>query len=218
MPDFPIMLRVRDQRCLIVGGGAVALRRAKTLLAAGAGVTVIAPTVAPELAALAITVMPRGFVDEDLAGAYLVVVATDDVALNDRIAALCHEKRILLNRADRPEAGDFSVPAHAHHGPITLSVHTDGISAAAAAVIRRQLSECLDPAWPVLLDVVAPYRRLIQEKFDRTHAAARLERLAALTDETAMAILQQHGIPALRRRCEELLAQPLPQTGVEKDR
>lgn len=206
MPDLPVMLKVEGTRCVIVGGGAVARRRAEALLAAGAEVVVIAPHPDAALAAMGLTLLERPYQAGDLAGARLVVIATDDEAVNAVAAREAAERGVLVNRADAPDAGDFTVPAHAHHGPLTLAVHTGGVSASAAAAIRRQLSEALDPDWPRLLELVAPYRPAIQARM--TDPAERQDRLRKLTDARAMNILKAQGPDALRRHCESLASAP----------
>jgi precorrin-2 dehydrogenase/sirohydrochlorin ferrochelatase len=204
MVDLPVMLRIEGKPCLIVGGGSVAQRRAAALLEAGGQVTVIAPRVEAELAALPLRVERREYQAGDAQGAFLVVVATDDQELNERIGRDARAAGALLNRADDPTAGDFTVPAHVRHGPITLAVHTGGISANAAAAIRRELSEHLDPAWPRLLDLVAPYRRRIQEAVsDPAVRRTKLQRLAGIE---SMKLLKEQGPDALVRFCESLLA------------
>ena len=194
------MLHVHGKRCVVVGGGQAALRRARSLLDVGADVILIAPEVAeqPE----GVTIEQRPYRNGDLDGAWLVIVATDDTGINETIARDATAAGVLVNRADDPDSGDFTVPAHAHHGPVTIAVHTGGISAAAAGTIRRQLSEALDPDWPILLDMVAPYRTLIQQRI--ADPADRRDRLRKLTDEAAMNMLKTRGVEALRDRCEEI--------------
>ncbi len=81
---YPVNLVVEGRPCLVVGGGAVARRKVEGLLACGALVTVIAPDVAPDLAALPVTVERRPYRGGDAAGFRLVVAATDDRAVNAR--------------------------------------------------------------------------------------------------------------------------------------
>lgn len=206
MPDhLPVMLKLEGVRCVIVGGGQVARRRAEALLACGAQVTVIAVKVDEALAALPVKLERRGYQAGDVAGARLVVTATDEPTINDRVAREAVAHRALINRADNPDAGDLTIPAHAHHGPVTIAVHTAGRSPQAAAAIRRQLSDALDPDWPRLLEAVAGFREQIQAAFpdaDERHA-----RLRRLTDDDAMAILKAKGDDALREHCRAI-AQP----------
>jgi siroheme synthase-like protein len=202
MAGLPAVLNVHDRRCVVVGGGPVALRRARALREAGGQVFVIAPVAEPEFDKLPLEVAHRPYAKGDLDGALLVVVATDDPAVNETVAADARAAGVLVNRTDDPPAGDFSVPAHEHHGPVTIAVDTDGISATAAAAIRRELSNALDPDWPRLLDAVRPYRQWIQDRF--AERSERLARLAQLTGPQAMRTLKQAGPQALMAFCDRL--------------
>ncbi len=187
---------------MIVGGGAVARRRAAALVEAGAVITVIAPDVDAELTAMGLAIQRRPYREGDLEGAVLAVVATDDMVVNERVARDGRAAGVLLNRTDDPRESDVLVPAHAHHGPVTIAVHTGGVSAGAAAAIRRQLSAALDTDWPRLLLVVAPFRTQILQCID--DPATRRARLMALTDETAMKTLKDGGEQTLRQYCQRL--------------
>lgn len=186
------MLRLADRRVVIVGGGSVAVRRARAMIAAGGRVRVVAPSIDDELRSLPCEWRCRPFEPDDLEGAFLVVVATDDAAVNQAVAGEARRLGVLCNRADDPEAGDFVVPAHSRHGPITLAVHSGGVSAAAAARIRDDLARQLDPDWPVLLRAAAPYRAAIQTRY-ADQPARRRAALLRLTDERAMNQLKRLG-------------------------
>lgn len=207
MPDLPVMLRVDGKRCVVLGGGAVAQRRTTSLVDAGAVVTIIAPGISWEPASPSVRIERRPYRHGDLDGALLVVVATDDSHVNQAVTKHAAAAGVLVNRVDDPEKGQITIPAHAHHGPITLAVHTSGISASAAAAIRNRLSEVLDPDWPRLLGIVAPYRHLIQKRIHQ--AEQRRQRLKQLTAPDAMARLKQQGPNALRNFCQELVTAPI---------
>lgn len=202
MSDFPIMLKIAGRKCVVIGGGEVAARRVRSLVEAGATVVVVAPDFSPQILSATdqVTRVARTYEPGELrrnhADAALVIVATDDAAVNANVQAEARALGILVNRADDPEAGDFTVPAHAHHGPVTLAVHSGGISAAAAGTMRRQLSAALDPDWPRLLTAASQHRATIQQRF--ADPAQRRERLRQLTDEKAMQTLKAQGIDALR--------------------
>ena len=209
MSDFPVMLNLRGRRCVVVGGGPVAARRAAALQEAGAAVTVVAPDVYEGVQRPGVEVRRRAYETGDLEGAFLVVIATDDGAVNERVARDARAAGLLVNRADDPGKSDFTVPAHARHGAITLAVHTGGVSASAAAAIRRELSRALDADWARLLEVAGPYRGQIQARYADAPARRR-DRLRRLTDAEAMGILKRQGPEALRHHCERLLAPGTP--------
>ena len=197
------MLNVQGRRCVIVGGASVARRRAASLTQARAQVVVIAPSIDKDLLTLAHETHPRPYRSGDLQGAFLAIIATNDPRVNQAVGDEARERHILCNRTDEPAQGDFSVPAHAQHGPVTLAVHTSGISPAAAGSIRRTLSEHLDPDWPRLLEIIAPYRtRILTGIVDPT---LRRAALVQLTDAQAMRTLKSDGEDALRQHCQSLL-------------
>lgn len=196
------MLNLKNKRCVVVGGGPVACRRARALLDAGGEVTVIAPEIQPELSALPIEPHPRTYQTGDLAGACLVVIATGDATANETITRDARDAGVWVNRADAPEAGDFTVPAVGRHGPITLAVDTGGVSASAAAVIRDELSQALDTDWPQLLRLAKPWRAILQSSIP--DPAQRLASLKQLCGPRAREILKDRGEAALKTYYEAL--------------
>ena len=204
MTALPVMLSLRDRRCLIVGGGDVAVRRASALLSAQAQLTVVAPTIDARLARQpGVTLHQRPFQASDLDGVMLVVIATNDDDVNEAVAQEAGRRGVLINHAQRPELGDVTIPAHRRLGPLTITAHTDNVSAAAAAEICQQLADTLDPNWPTLLTEAAPYRRMIQTRFSDEHQ--RRARLRRLCDATAMSVLREHGVDALREHLRGLV-------------
>ncbi|MEM7625918.1 MAG: NAD(P)-dependent oxidoreductase [Planctomycetota bacterium] len=197
-PSLPVMLRLEGRRCVIVGGGAVAARRAAALVECGAEVVVVAPSMDEMLDRLLIERRDRGYAASDLDGAFLVVIATDDPDLNHRVAADAKELEVLINRADdadAADAGDLTVMGHDRRGQLTVAVDTGRASAAASKAIRKELVDQLDPDWIALLDAARPWR-------SRLKAAAlapgeRTARLRRLTDAAAMHILKDSGAAAL---------------------
>lgn len=123
---YPLTLDLAGRRAVVVGGGEVALRRARTLVAAGAVVQVIAPIVNEELAGLAAAVSRRPYQPGDLAGAWLAHAAADDPAVNAAVAAEAEQRRIWCVRADAAEASAAWVPATTRHGDVTVAVTAGG--------------------------------------------------------------------------------------------
>lgn len=222
MSDLPVMLKLGGRPCVVIGGGKVATRRTTSLLEAGANVVVISPQMTDSLRQLhaefkvkapaRLLLIPRPWHLGDLNGAYLAVIATDDPAANQGAANEARALGILINRADVPDQGDLTFPAHAHHGPITLAVHTNGISAAASAAIRRELSQAMAPHWQVMLEAAALWREKIQQAID--DPSGRRARLIALTDQYAIDTLIEQG-PAALQQLYAQLADPAAPTPVD---
>jgi precorrin-2 dehydrogenase/sirohydrochlorin ferrochelatase len=204
MPALAVSLSVEGKRCVILGGGAVALRRASALLGAGAAVIVIAPHIDPALAVMPIEAVPRLYQSGDLAGAFLVVIATDQGPTNEAAAAEATRRGILVNRADDGEAGDLRFPASARLGPITVSVDTDAGLPGAAAAIRGELMAALDPGWADLLDIAVPFRDAIRQAIAEPDRRRGLIR--RLTDHDAVSHYRSRGPGAYRAHCQSLLA------------
>ncbi len=123
---YPLMLSLTGRRAVVVGGGAVALRRTRALLEAGANVIVIAPAVLPELARLPVAVLAREYRDSDLSAAWLAHAATSDPAVNARVAAEAERRRIWCVRADDADVSAAWTPALTRHGDVTVAVTAGG--------------------------------------------------------------------------------------------
>jgi uroporphyrin-III C-methyltransferase/precorrin-2 dehydrogenase/sirohydrochlorin ferrochelatase len=148
---YPLMLDLTGRRAVVVGGGRVALRRARALLAAGAQVHVIAPQVDPALAGLPVTVSRRRYRGGDLAGAWLVHAATADPAVNAAVAADADRLRLWCVRADDAARSRAWTPAVTRHGDITIAVTAGGDPRRAQrlrAAIALALAEGALPARP----------------------------------------------------------------------
>ncbi len=159
---YMVALDLVRRRCIVVGGGAVAERKVAGLLDAGAAVTVIAPTMTDVLQQHAdhgeITLIRRPYAAGDLSGAFIAVAATDDPVTNRRIVADARRTGVLLNVVDAPDTGDFTVPAVAHRGSLTIGVSTHGRSPTLAARVRDFIAGMLTDGHLALLDRVAALR------------------------------------------------------------
>ncbi len=159
---YPIALDLADRRVLIVGAGAVAQRKLRGVLEAGAAdVTVVAPQSRDELPPQ-VRWLKRSFEPGDLDGIDLCFAATDDPAVNELVARLCRERHILCNRADRDdsEPGDFTVPAIHRDGPLTVAVWASG-SPRLAGAVRDAIADSLDPAWGQMGQIVGKIRERV---------------------------------------------------------
>jgi precorrin-2 dehydrogenase/sirohydrochlorin ferrochelatase len=159
---FPVMLHADAIAALVVGGGSVATRRALSLLDAGAAVRVVAPRLDERLREAAarcarLRLDARPFAPEDLDGVTLVVAATDDGAVNDEVARLARERGLLVNVADRPEAGTFSAAAVHRAGRLVVAVAAGGVPTAAARV-RDAIAGRLDDRYAQAIDGLATLR------------------------------------------------------------
>jgi len=159
---YPIFLDLADRPCLVVGGGPVAERKVESLLAVGARVTVVSPTVTARLAAWAdagrTTHRARAYREDDLAGARIAFAATDDAAVTEAVAADARARGVWVNAADEPARCDFILPSVIRRGRLAVAVSTGGASPAAARAIREELDGYLTERHAVLVDLAADAR------------------------------------------------------------
>jgi len=153
VPVYPVNLVVSGRRCVVVGGGSVAARKAEALAAAGAELVVVAPRVSTAIRSLpAVTVVEREYEGGDLEGAWLAVAATDDPEVNRRVHAEGEAARVWVNAVDDPPACSFTLPAVVRQGPVVVAVSTSGHSPALAAWIREKVAEQLGPEVALLAE------------------------------------------------------------------
>ena len=166
--SYPIVLDVTDRPCLVVGGGPIAEGKVRGLLAAGARVTVVSPTLTPALAALAaegrIAHRARGYAEGDLEGAALALAATGDRAVSAAVLAEGRARGVWVNAADDPERCDFFLPAVLRRGALAVAVSTGGASPALTRAVRDELERRLPPELGDLVEVVAEVRRELRER------------------------------------------------------
>lgn len=146
----------------VVGGGAVATRKARALLDAGASVAVVAPAIADELRALVpherLRLIEERYEPRHLEGARLVIAATDDARVNAAVAADARARGLFVNVADAPEGGDCLTPATHRVGDLLVAVTAGGVPAAAAR-IRDEIACRFDERYAEALGVLAALRR-----------------------------------------------------------
>ena len=162
-PDYyPIFLDLTGRRCVVVGGGAVAEGKVRGLLAANATIALVAPQLTPALRDLVASEQIRHREGEydasDLEDADLCLVATDDGAINARVAADARTRRILVNSADDPANCDFILPAVVRSGSVVVAASTGGASPALARRLREDLTAFLDEGYGPLGDLLGAVR------------------------------------------------------------
>jgi uroporphyrin-III C-methyltransferase/precorrin-2 dehydrogenase/sirohydrochlorin ferrochelatase len=168
---LPLFVDLRDRLVLVVGGGAVAARKVTPLLAAGARVRVGAPRLGAELAALAqagrVTHLAGAFDPAWLDGAWLVVAATDDEAVNRAVAAAAAERRVLANIVDDAALSTFHSPARIERGPLQVAISSGGGAPMLARHLRERLEAQLDESLGPLTRLLADARGRIRARYPR---------------------------------------------------
>lgn len=148
MDYLPVFMNVRGQRCLLVGAGEVASRKAALLVRTGATLIVVAPWISDAVRELVSKhggeLHERGFADHDLDDVVLAVAATDDDEVNRRVSLLARERRLPVNVVDQTALCSFIVPAIVDRSPVVVAISTGGSS----PVLTRQLKEKIDIMLP----------------------------------------------------------------------
>ena len=200
MAYFPLFIDLNQKQGLVVGGGAVAARKIRTLLSYGPHLTVCAPSVLPELEALpGLTLRREPFSPALLEGAFFVSAATDDPELNSHIARLCRERNIPVNVADPGTESTFLFPSVVRRGPLTVGISTGGKSPSAAHYLKEQIEGLLpDTLEAIVLWMDAARGELKGSALSQPQRSACLSRLFS-------AALQAGG-PLSREETQSLLS------------
>lgn len=175
MDYLPLFCDLRARPTLVVGGGEVALRKARLLARCGAIVHVVAPAVDDELRALVRdsggACSQRPFAPSDLQGMRLVVAATDDAAVNRAVAQQCRAGGIDVNVVDQPQLCSVIFPAIVDRDPITIAVSSGG----RAPVLTRNLRALIESTVPVTYGRLAHFAERFRQRVSASveDAAAR---------------------------------------------
>lgn len=162
---YPVNLLVAGKPCLVVGGGAVAARKARGLVDAGAHVHVVATRLSDELRAVPdVTWDERPYRPGDLEGRVLVVTATDDRSVNHQVFIDAEARGLWVNSADDPVNCTFTLPAQLRRGDLLVTVSTSGRSPAMASFVRNWLDDHLGPEFEALFELLASERERLQRE------------------------------------------------------
>ncbi len=161
--QYPVNLVLEGRRCLVVGGGSVALRKVEGLLACGATVTVVAPSVDERLRLLpGVVVEERAYRPGEVAGYRLAIAATDSPEVNSAVFDDGEAAGVWVNGADDPANCSFTLPSVLHRGTLMVTVSTGGRSPALSHWLRRRLEVEIGPEFEVLLDLLSSERDLLK--------------------------------------------------------
>ena len=203
---YPLFLDLSGRTWLGVGGGKVAERKARTLLEAGADVTVLAPHATEALRQFAqagrIRWQKRPYRNGEAADYFLVVAATSDPAVNAQVSREAREADRLVNAVDQPELSNFYAPAVVRRGELQIAISTSGACPALARKLRQEMESRYPATYGRLLERLRQFRaqaaRLVHDPEERR---AILERVAR-SDEVARFLEGEEApLEALLKRC-----------------
>ncbi len=182
MRPFPVGLDVAGRACLVVGAGAVAARKAAALIDCGADVTIVAPVVGPEAAALHAVVEHRRYVAGEAADYWFVTAATDDRSVNQQVFDDATAAKVWVNAADDPDRCTAILPAVLRRGPISIAVSTSGTAPALASWLRDRIAEVIGPEFEQYAAELAARRSAVHAEGRSTEGLdwyAQIDELAA---------------------------------------
>ncbi|HEY5507528.1 MAG TPA: bifunctional precorrin-2 dehydrogenase/sirohydrochlorin ferrochelatase [Paludibacter sp.] len=168
MNSYPVFLQLKDLRCLVVGGGTVALRKVKGLLCAGTLPQIIAPEVNAELHSIIednkLVWIKRKFEKDDTLGFQLIIAATNDKETNAAIRLEADIAHLLVNDVSDPENGNFHVPALVSRPPLMLAIGTSGEVPYLSHKLKLFFEESLQPDLGDDMERIKQCRRSIIER------------------------------------------------------
>lgn len=200
---YPVLLDLSRLRVLVVGGGAVALRKARGVVEAGGSPHVVSPELHDELRALAdfsrLAWIPRRYESGDAKGFHLVFAATDDSQVNAEVAREAAEAGALVSVADRGEEGTFQLPAVLRQGDVVVALSTGGASPLFARLLRDRLAAVVTPGVGRAAGRLAELRDLLRARHPGDEETRRDTWFRLVTPELLDAAVAGHDEDVERR-------------------
>lgn len=163
MALFPMFVDLKDQECLVIGAGEVALRKIEQLVKFSPSLTVIAPDIHEEIRTLAqsysIELIERKYGMEDCENRFLVIGALDDLGEQEKIYATCMTLKIPVNCVDSPALCSFIFPALIVEGDLCVGINTAGRAPAVSSALRQYLTSLIPNGIGALIDRVHTIRQ-----------------------------------------------------------
>lgn len=208
MAKYPIFLELGGRRAVIIGGGAVAVRKAQALLAAGVRLVVVAERVDDMLTTLCARhhakLVRSKYSKNYLAGAVLVIAATNNRKVNIQVYKDCQELEILCNVVDDPEFCDFFVPAVVKRGDLQIAISTEGNCPAYAGHLRKKLEKAFSEEHGEFLAELESLRKRIIK--DIPDPANRKILLGQLVDDKSFEYFVENGPDGWRAFADGLIS------------
>lgn len=147
MSVFPLFIDLKDKKCVVIGGGKVATRKVETLLEFEAKIIVVSPVVTEQLESQkkigVLKHVDRGYCEIDIEGAFLVIAATSDRIVNEKIYIDAVKRGIFVNIADNPDKCTFIFPSVVKRDKLIIGISTSGTFPVLSKYLRKKLDEML---------------------------------------------------------------------------
>lgn len=169
MDFLPLFFNLKEQHCLVVGGGEVASRKVSLLLEAGAQVTIISPLLCSSLEPLAknrqLTHKEKTFEESDLDNFVLVISATEERATNELVSKSAKQKNIPVNVVDNPDLCSFIFPSIIDRSPVIAAISTGARSPVLARLLRSKIESTIPAAYGKLAELADKFRPQVKKRF-----------------------------------------------------
>lgn len=170
MAVFPLFIDLSEKKCVVIGGGKVAERKTQTLLDFTSRVTVISPNITEKIKKLEsesrLTVIKEKYSKEYLEGAFLVIAATDDRGINEKVAFEAGMQNIFVNVADCPQKCTFVFPSVVKRDELVIGISTSGGFPAISKGIREKIDKILPVEMGNVLKALKDTRKEAENKFN----------------------------------------------------
>ncbi len=183
MAYYPVFLDIAGRPCLVVGGGKVAERKVRSLLSAGADVTVLSPRLTEGLKRLVskkgadrVRHIPRRYSPGDLEGYFLVISATNSKETNRQVYEDAEDFNVLLNVVDHPDACNFIVPSVVERGELKVAISTSGKSPFLAKTLRNALENALPQELVTFVEILGAVRNKLLKEGAKSDKKTRIYR------------------------------------------
>lgn len=204
---YSVNLDLSQQKCLVIGGGKVAERKVETLLECGGLIKLISPSLTPKLRELVelrkIVYEVKDFEEKDLKGVFLVIGATDQQEINEKVAKAAFAQGVLVNVVDAAALSNFIVPATHHQGMLAISISTGGASPALAAKIRREIAQSYGPEYGEFLELLQDIRPKVISKYPTQ--AERKKVFQKMVDSDILDLIREENQEKAKERIAECI-------------
>lgn len=170
MSYLPLFIETTGKKCLIVGGGKVASRKLIPILKAKMKVTLISPEIIEEIELNFhknnnLKIIKRKFEPEDIKGQFLIIVATNEKTINQKIAKLSKDNNILVNMAEDSLSGNTLIPSVVDRDPIKIAVSSGAASPILTRLVKTKLETVIPYSFSKLADIMMEYRDVVKKNF-----------------------------------------------------
>ena len=207
MAKYPIFVELGGRRVVVVGGGAVAVRKAGALLEAGARLVVVAFKPGDAMTTLCTNhgaeLVRDRYAKQYIGQAVLVIAATDDPKVNEQVYRDCQELEILCNVVDDPQHCDFFVPALVKRGDLQIAIGTEGYCPAYAGHLRQRLETMFTEEHGRFLAELEEVRKKIVDEVPSPTDRKTL--LGRLVDDESFEYFRANGAAAWRERARAMI-------------